>query len=135
MATDPTVIGNLNVNGLPLCVTDWSAEEQATENDTSSTCDGDGQSSDMSAFKLVITCAGFFSDSKHYHDPGTYNIKLNEAADVEAFIGPDVVARKYSMTDGKVMAWKTDAKIKDKVKFSATFHSQGPRSTYSLPTT
>ena len=136
MATDALKgIGTVKLNTLEMCITSWEASETGTENDTTSTCDGDGQSSDIVNPTLTITGEAFYSDSRPYHDTAQWNLRVNGEVDVEAYIGPVADNRKYTMTNAKVIEWRTRSQVKGHVTVSFTIKSQGDDSNYTCPTT
>lgn len=135
MATDAVDgIGKITLNGQDMCITSWDAEEVGTENDTTSSCDEDGQSSDITNKQLVVNFEAFYRSSGSYHATGTYNLNLDATVDLEAYVGATASNKKYTITDGKVTAWKTSSRVKDKVKVTGTVKSQGASSTYTVPT-
>ena len=135
MATDAIDgIGGITLNTFDMCLTSWTVREEATENDTTSTCDEDGTSSDFTNFRLVCDFEAFYSSSRPYHSAARNNLRVDATVDLEAYVGPVSANRKYTITDGKVTAWSTSSRVKDKVKVTGTVVSQGSTSNYTVPT-
>jgi len=133
MATDAIkAIGTLNINGFDLCVKSWKAKESGNKVNTSSSCDGEGQSSVVMEKMLTITAEFFYSKSRAHHSPSAHNIRVDATVDVEAVIGPTSHNLEYTMTDGKVIEWEVTSNKGDVVMGSVSLESQGEA--YTVPT-
>lgn len=138
MATENTLtaVSHFTVNALDFCGVSTTVSEEGTENDTTSSCDGEGSSMDYSNIKLILDGEAFFTSDKPPHASGGRNIRLNSVVDAEAYVGPTADDRKYTWTDAKVTRWQVTSRVKNKVMVSLRIESQGdPSTAYTVPTT